>query len=270
MSSKGPIPISTDESTAPPAYSESPSQVVGGSAPTSQYYRNLLSSHLSSLTAQVSSAHTQRLLKSNDQDEKILSILTSEIQTYLSLFAASGLQKGTLIIVPSRGLEGQVAEPLSHVLDEARAFDRVVRVSDKQADEDGDLWFWKNAAMARRLAGYLRPAQPVKEVKKGELPPRKQEVKVVEQSVAPTKGFWGRKKSVASTPTSPLVEERRYLKDDSDVKKMTQEPEDRIDMDVKAEEVLFRTENDLGIYETQRGYGIVLRLKIVLGRIQAT
>jgi hypothetical protein len=36
-------------------------------------------------------------------------------------------------------------------------------------------------------------------------------------------------------------------------------------MDVKAEEVVFRTENDFGIFGTERGWGVVLRLKVILG-----
>jgi hypothetical protein len=37
-------------------------------------------------------------------------------------------------------------------------------------------------------------------------------------------------------------------------------------MDVNADEVTFRTENDLGLFETQTGWAIVLKLKIEIGR----
>jgi hypothetical protein len=36
-------------------------------------------------------------------------------------------------------------------------------------------------------------------------------------------------------------------------------------MDVKAEEVVFRTENEFGIYGTERGWGVVVKLKVIPG-----
>ena len=37
-------------------------------------------------------------------------------------------------------------------------------------------------------------------------------------------------------------------------------------MNIKTEEVVFRTENEFGIYETQRGWGIILTLAVLLDR----
>jgi len=37
-------------------------------------------------------------------------------------------------------------------------------------------------------------------------------------------------------------------------------------MNIKTEEVVFRTENEFGIYETQKGWGIILSLTVVMAR----
>ena len=44
------------------------------------------------------------------------------------------------------------------------------------------------------------------------------------------------------------------------------EGEDRVVVDVKAEEAVFRTENEYGMYGTERGWGVVVKLRVVLGR----
>ena len=149
-------------------------------------------------------------------------------------------------------------------------YDRVVRVRDKEADEfgEGEMWFWRDEEMAERLAGYLKPEQ---DPRSAELPPRKEEVrpKAVEQSEASNiRGFWGRKKSSVKSVERPvIIEARRDEKVESDVKGGgVVSTEDKVMMDVKAEEVVFRTENEFGIFGTERGWGVVLKLSVVLGK----
>lgn len=153
-----------------------------------------------------------------------------------------------------------------------QAFDCLVRVGGGKGegkerrefgdgDGDGGDWFWGDGEMAKRLAGYLRPVRDAREL---ELPPRKPVAVSPEESPSgSSRGFWGRKKSTTSKPVErPVLDERRAEK----IESREAGREDRVVMDVEAEEVVFRTENDFGIYETQRGWGIVLKLRVTLGR----
>lgn len=236
------------EVDAPPAYNDTFSSfpVTSSSSPSS-YYSSQISSQLQSLTIQISSLETQKSLLAHAEDEKILGCLTTHIQVYLSDFASTGLKKGTLILVPARGLKSQNAVPTDSDYDfgNREEYDRVVRVRSKGDDGiDEGSWYWEDEAMANRLVRILRPKP---DLKNRDLPPRKEEVKKEE-----SRGFWGRKKS---SPKPPLIEERRDEKTASEREK---ENGDRVVVDVKAEEVCFRSENEFGIYESETGWGIVL------------
>jgi hypothetical protein len=268
MDSKSAIPTFTDKEPGPPAYTESVSSVPAylPYSSTSQCYSNQIQDQLQSITTQIKSLETQKSLVSHAKDEKILSLLTTQIQIYLSDFAKAGLIKGTLILIPAKGVEEENAIPVEYDFKSPDEYDRVVRVKDKEADEYGeDSMFWRDEDMARRLAGYLRPAE---DLKNAELPFRKEQVKAAEQASQPiSRGFWGRKKRSLIGDTRPgFVEESRTLKVNPLVNVAGAGTEDHVLMDVKAEEVVFRIENDFGIYETQRGWGIVLKLRAVLGK----
>ena len=271
MNSKDPLGPSSsyNDEAAPPSYSETISSKYIPDASTSQYYSSQIQSQLHDLTTTISSLQTQKTLLSHAQDEKVLSLLTHQIQLYLSDFAKTGLQKGTLILVPAQGLEDPNAIPMEYDFKDPEEYDRVVRVRDKEEDEygSGQKWFWRDEDMAMRLVGYLRPKPDPKTM---ELPPRKEEIAAQQQqaeaSSSSGKWSWSRKKSstkVAERP--PLVESRNDNKDASDVKMSSRDTEDKVHMDVKAEEVVFRTENDFGIFGTERGWGVVLKLKVILG-----
>jgi len=263
-----PPSTSYDDEAAPPSYSETISSKYIPASSTSQYYSSQIQSQLHTLTTQISSLQTQKSLLSHAQDERILSLLTHQIQLYLSDFAKTGLQKGTLILVPAQGLEDQNALPMEHDFKDPEEYDRVVRVRDKEDDEyGGQKWFWRDEDMAMRLAGYLRPEPDPRTM---ELPPRKEGIAAQQQQAEGSsntgKWSWGRKKSVAKAAERPaLVESRNDSKITSDVKMLNRDTEDKVLMDVKAEEVVFRTENDFGIYGTERGWGLVLKLRIILG-----
>ena len=120
-----------------------------------------------------------------------------------------------------------------------------------------DLWFFCDEAMAQRLANYLRPEPNLD---------RRHIQAVVENKPSPTlpgnassnsgqSGWrWGRKKQAQQaapaapvSPASPLLSAGET---------------EHASMTVRAEEVTFRTENEFGIYESLRGYGIVVTVKI--------
>jgi hypothetical protein len=254
------FPMSTpQEEAAPPAYTESASTtdyqpqnepIPAASQPhssTSQYYSHQIQDQLQSLTSQIKSVETQKSLLSHAQDEKILSLLTTQIQIYLSDWAKSGLHRGTLILVPSVAIPDEKALPVDFDFKDPDTYDRVVRVRDKEAEDHGEgMWFWNDEEKALRLARYLRPK---KDLKNAELPPRKPESE---------KGRgWGWKRGNSrAAERPPLI---------GDAKMARTKTGHEVLMTVKAEEVVFRTENEFGIYETQRGYGMVLKLRVVFG-----
>jgi len=270
MDSKSAIPTFADEEPAPPAYTESTPSVPSVPAyqpysSTSQYYSHQIQDQLQSITTQIKSLETQKCLLSHVKDEKILSLLTTQIQIYLSDFAKAGLHKGTLILIPAKGFQEENAVPVEYDFKNPDEYDRVVRVRDKEADEYGEGYmFWRDEDMARRLAGYLRPD---KDLKNAELPSRTQQTKAAEQASQTTgRGFWGRKKSSLVGAERPVLIESQIMQVDHLVNAPLGRSEDQVLMNVKAEEVVFRTENDFGIYGTQRGWGIILKLRVVLGK----
>ncbi|KAK2059673.1 hypothetical protein LY76DRAFT_15420 [Colletotrichum caudatum] len=111
-------------------------------------------------------------------------------------------------------------------------------------------WWWDDGALARRLAKRLQPE------------PKLDRVVVcapVEQTREEKKAArWGmfRSATQSSSPASPLPRQpdnaaAAASKQDGDVV-----------MTVRAEEVTFRRENEMGIWESMRGYGIVARVRI--------
>jgi hypothetical protein len=258
MDSKSRMPSAKYEEEAPPAYSDSSySTYPTSSSSTSQnYYSSQIQSQLSNLTTQISSIQTQRDALSHAQDEKILSLLTNDIQIYLSDLAKTGLRKGTLVLIPANAVEDEKALPADFDFAESDEFARVVRVKDKEGDDSrkSPRWFWRDEDMANRLASYLQPKPDPRTL---ELPARKEEI-MPKPEASTSRGFWGRKKSTTVVP-----ERKQEPKPEmSGVK----DGEDKVSMDVNAEEMVFRTENDLGIWETERGYGIVVKLRVVLAK----
>ena len=265
MDSKRGFPSSPyDEELAPPSYDDSLSTPYSPSSSTSQYYSQQIEAQLHSLTTQISSLKTQKSLLAHAQDEKILSLLTTQIQLYLSAFAKTGLRRGTLILVPAKGLEEENAVPADFEDKKKEGiieYDQFVRISDKEGsyDGEGNIWFWNDEDMANRLAGYLKL---VPDLKNAPLPLRKEEVKAAAAAAAPStnRGFWGRKKSSTKAPERPPLVEARKIEP---VELPNELEQDKVSMSVKAEEVVFRLENDFGVFETRRGFGIVLELQVV-------
>ena len=179
-----------------PKYQEPPDSAT-------KYYSHQIQDQLQSLTLQISSIQTQKDLVSHAKDELILQLLTTQIQIYLSDFATSGKEKGTLVLVPADAFEDDKTLPANASSYGSDDFYRVVRLRDKAADEEKNDMFWKDKAMASRLVGYLSPAP---DPRKLELPPRKAEP---EKKSGGLFG-WGRKNSTKSPieePRSPVKAE---------------------------------------------------------------
>ncbi|GJC83490.1 hypothetical protein ColLi_06328 [Colletotrichum liriopes] len=126
-------------------------------------------------------------------------------------------------------------------------------------DDDADTgstskegqWWWNDEALARRLAKRLQPEPKLD---------RTVVSAVMEQAREEKKaGRWGMfrsgSESPSSSPSAPpsarQSEKATPLKQEEDVA-----------MTVRTEEVTFRKENEMGIWESMRGYGIVARVRI--------
>ncbi|KAL2069718.1 hypothetical protein VTL71DRAFT_14397 [Oculimacula yallundae] len=262
MDSKTSVPAYIPEEEAgPPSYDDTISSYhPTASASTSQYYSSQIQSQLKTLNTQISSIQTQRDILSHAQEENILSLLTHHIQLYISDFANTGLQKGSLILVPAKAIQDPKALPTDYDFSEPSEYDRVVKVTDKENDSS-DLWYWEDEDMAKRLAAYLRPPPP--DPRTLDLPKRKEQI--APQTQSRSWRFFGKKK-VEERP--PLIEERRDSESTSKIgaRSLGKEGDDRVVVDVRADEVVFRTENEYGMYGTERGWGIVVKLRVVLGR----
>ncbi|CZS96073.1 hypothetical protein WAI453_009734 [Rhynchosporium graminicola] len=263
MDSKNAVPAYTEGDAGPPSYDDTiSSHHTTAASPTSQYYSSQIQSQLKTLNAQIASIQTQRDILSHVQEEKILSLLAHHIHLYISDFANTGLRKGSLILVPAKAIQDPKAIPTDYDFSEPSEYDRVVKVTDKEIDRYGatqDLWYWEDENMAMRLAGYLRPSLP--DPRTVDLPKRQEQVPLPTQFKS--WGFFGKKKR---EERPPLIEER---KDESSqpkagVTSLGREGEDRVVVDIKAEEVVFRTENEFGMYGTEKGWGIVVKLRVVV------
>lgn len=132
------------------------------------------------------------------------------------------------------------------------------------------LW-WKDEAMAKRLAQALVPEsrkKPRKESVPTSLPP------IMETQVRPNletsqKGFW-RKLSVGTQSASNLRERTSVATPQQPVAEKEEADKHGVTMTTTAEETLFRTENDFGIYGTTTGWCIVLRIKVDRPTTEAT
>ncbi|KAI1460961.1 hypothetical protein F4805DRAFT_416129 [Annulohypoxylon moriforme] len=118
------------------------------------------------------------------------------------------------------------------------------------------LW-WRDEEMAQRLATYLQPKQE----KKAPVEQRSVVQAVVEHRIPAKKEkkgwLWGRRASretPSETPSTPAEIETEVDR--------PQEEQKGAEMNVTAEEVAFRQENELGIWESFRGWGIVVAVKV--------
>ncbi|KAF3070867.1 putative nad-dependent epimerase dehydratase family protein [Daldinia childiae] len=139
-------------------------------------------------------------------------------------------------------------------------FDEPSSSLDGTAEKIKSLW-WHDEEMARRLANYLQPRKE----KRSEVKLNSVVQTVVEQRLPPKKEkkswFWGKRISEEKSPESTVPNLSRI----DAVKDNIQEEQEKqgADMTVMAQEVAFRQENDLGIWESVRGWGIVVTVKYI-------
>lgn len=116
----------------------------------------------------------------------------------------------------------------------------------------GDLLWWNDEDMARRVAAHLRPAEHV-------VVERRQVHAVVERAKEESKGWLWRRKSAKTTPTTTAAPRATVA---AGPRARAAVPDDSATMTVQAQEVTFRKENEFGVWESLNGFGVVVTVNI--------
>lgn len=148
-----------------------------------------------------------------------------------------------------------------------------------------ELGYWRDEALARKLAGDLQPKKEER-TSKNEVSGSKSKSKSAVSPSSPSstkdsKSSWWRRKSNAppSSPSTSSINsssipfqtpgETADVKIDPASSSKTQSGETgkaNVEMKVTAEEVVFRSENSFGLWTTERGWAVVMRFVVVLGQ----
>jgi hypothetical protein len=255
-----------DDGELPPPYTESgPSTTTPISEPR-QSVTTIFHSHLQNLPLRIHSVQAARTSARDQRDSEILTLLVPHVEEMLSSIAAkdSPPRLTETILVPGDAvgeewffsdedasrtvvrvredhkLVGDQKRPPKQEVEprKERAFDDWGRWEDDTSQDSSShnvLW-WSDHDMAIRLAKYISPERVDRQVVKAH----------VEQAKKSSGwGFLKKNKPQIPEPPKPKVQE-----------------EDPVTMIVKAEEVTFRKENEMGIWEGKTGWGLVIKVKI--------
>ncbi|KAL7956786.1 NAD-dependent epimerase/dehydratase family protein [Trichoderma compactum] len=255
-----------DGNDLPPPYSPSVGPASSASAQLSDTRpSSIFSSHVARLGSEITASQAARASARDDHDSYVLSLIVSYMEDFLSsiseMHPTPRLAEATFVPDAAIGESWKFSDQ-----DEKRAgeFRTLIRVREntkrgdgqtkKKADgytlssrsEGGDdetspsLW-WDNEDMARRLAKHLQPQRPAA------TPRNTQSIRdrcPSQANNSKKSGIWSlfKKSDEPARPVAPVVEEHK----------------DDVVMTAKAEQVTLRKENELGLWETLTGFGIVV------------
>ncbi|KAF4451237.1 hypothetical protein F53441_5780 [Fusarium austroafricanum] len=258
-----------EDGDLPPPYTEAGPSVSTPISEPRQSVTTIFAAHLENLPLRIQSTQAARHSVRDQRDSEILTLLVPHIEDMLSSIAAMDppprLVEMTMVPEEAVG-EGwvfsdqhqsrtvvRIREDRKLVGDhktgdqktplkqneppKERAFDEWGRWEDdtQEAPSDDVLW-WSDHDMAARLAKYISPERVDRQVVKAQ----------VEQIKKSSR--WGLfKKTEPTTPPAPVP------------KAQEDEP---VTMTCKAEEVTFRRENEMGIWEGKTGWGLVVKVKL--------
>ena len=254
-----------DDGELPPPYTESGPSVSTPISEPRQSVTTIFSSHLHNLPNRIHSVQAARTSARDQRDSEILTLLVPHVEEMLSSIAAihPPPRLAEMIMVPADAV-GQdwifededhtrtvvrVTEDRKLVGDQKqapkreseprknRAFDEWGRWEDDttQSSSSDDVLWWLDHDMAVRLAKYISPERLHRQVVKAH----------VEQAKKSSR--WGLFKK--NEPQTPLPKSKL-------------QEEEPVTMVVKAEEVTFRRENEMGIWEGKTGWGLVVKVNI--------
>lgn len=276
-----------------------------------------LQHHVASLPSRIRASQRARTAQQKLDDTLLVDHIAPAIEEFLIDLGAEGTAttpSATLTIVPDDAIPKKAELSGLEEMRKRGEIGRVSRVSllsgktgdgaQKQEDMDGysnstsfptfafssastssdnaNLLWWRDEAMARRLAGCLQPKAATGK-KKQQQPERKSVVQTsVEKELPPEKQRkswgWGRWRNgggggggrgtpgerAAGTDNTPGPHASEVV---SDLEEGPQQQgqgqvQDGAQMIVEAQEVAFRVENDLGILESIRGWSIVVSVNV--------
>lgn len=279
-------PPYSPEPNASPSYAQTP-------PPSSSLHPDsLFAAHLASMRCQIREQQTTRASLQDQHDTWLLALLVPHVEAMLAAVAA--LEPPPQLVQTTLVPEGAVSPdwtPAETYKERSREVHSVVRVQTQppakmasdakqpattQAGGQGqefdgwgrwgedmsgsgtsrqaeELW-WKDENLARRLAKHLQPARKVTAVDRPTVA-----AKVTEAKKARSRWniLGGTRKSGDEGNTPPPLPAAAASRSAAAV-----QVEDDVSMNVTAEEVTFRRENEMGIWESSTGWGVVVRVRI--------
>lgn len=233
----------SDEDLDPPSYSDviTTSQSNNKRSQVRSSIQSEVHYELQNLAIRFSSIQGEKLHQLQLQDERALDLLVPHVKTFLTEYSETSLPMATLILIPA-GTVSSLAVPADDDLRSADDFGRVITVAHEKG---GDTAVWSSAEMAERLASYLRP-------RSDELPPRPEQLNSPSIEAASSKKSFWRKKAADGPIVTPADIRTADLP--------------KVSMVINAEEVVFRAESELGLYENETVWAIVIRVRVNDGR----
>ncbi|OAA35989.1 NAD dependent epimerase/dehydratase family protein [Beauveria brongniartii RCEF 3172] len=282
--SKQPEEAFIGDGELPPPYSPE-------SSPSSIHADSLFAAHLASLRGQIRAQQASRASRQDQHDTQLLALLVPHVEALLASVAALDKPLVQATLVPEEAIaadwtpaETEDAQRVVRVRTrsaptkmagdgkqpaangggvtsggaEQREFDGWGRWGQdaarggKEEDEGEDKLWWKDENMAKRLARYLQPKRKVMAVDRPTVAAKMAEAR---KSKSKWNMFGGGRKSGSEGDGSPAP--AAASRPDTAV-----EVADDVSMHVTAEEVTFRRENEMGIWESSTGWGVVVRVKV--------
>lgn len=250
-----------DDGDLPPPYSAAvnASSTVSAQHADPRAYSSLFACHVADLRAQITASQAARASARDDRDSYILSLIVPYMEDFFAFISeihpTPKLAVATLVPDAAIGKDWKFNDEDEKRAGVVRKLIRVRDASKKKKMEDsypaekgshggddvdgaGPSFWWENEGTARRLAKHLQPERPAG---------AKNTQIVTDRNSNKKSGFRGlfRRSSDIVESAAAVVEER-----------------DGVVLTARAEEVTFRRENELGIWETQTGWGIVVRVRI--------
>ncbi|KAM3528766.1 hypothetical protein MY4038_005706 [Beauveria bassiana] len=274
----------------PPPYSPEPSS-------SSIHPDSLFAAHLTSLRGRIRAQQASRASRQDQHDSQLLALLVPHVEALLASVAALDEQLVQATLVPEGAIaadwtpaEAEDAQSVVRVRTRLAPTRKMMPTDNKQAndvgrggigraeqqefdgwgrwgedaarggkekgedEEEQDKLWWKDEDMAKRLARYLQPKRKVVAVNR---PTPTVAAKVAEARKSKSKWnmFGGGRKSSGEGNSSPVP--AVASRPDAAV-----EVADDVSMHVTAEEVTFRRENEMGIWESSTGWGVVVRVRV--------
>ncbi len=236
----------------PPSYDSAVSPSGPSSnAPIQLRVQREVHSQLSSLGQQISRAQGRRLQDLYDRDQQLLNLLIPLINNFLEDYSKSGVTRAQLIVVPASRVS-QDATPADDDLISDDEFSRVERISGEYKGQT----FWDDQDVARRVVTYLQPETDANlERSPGETPAGKYQPQASPNEKK--RPFWQKAAPQTRAPASAALTPQEYPDE-----KHSGNPQ--VTMAVTTEQVAFRTQTPFGLYGTESGWGIVVRIVVHL------